>query len=522
MTTRQKPARDREDRDPPHSDMAEQGVLGSIMVSNGAAISQARKAGVESAWLFVPAHATIFQQLCDAHDAGQPIGLSEFTERLRGKNLLAQVGGDGFITELFRVVPTAANIDYYIGIVRDYYIVRESIRAADNVNRLARNLRPENEGNSPLPLLDEMESRVASLRSLQGRNGVQPISWEELSMPPDLTDSLLENRALERGQGVILFGPAGCGKSVAGFQMCACWSAGIAGIHIAPPRPLRIVILQTEDSQNDLREYCDGIFSQECFTAERIALVKQNLLVMPPVPGGSPEDLRRLLIDVADRFRPDLISLNPLLAFCAADYTRELGAMLYQVIDPIIKKYHAGFLGVHHTTKPIYKDTSGFGPYDYQYLAAGDARIANWPRLSIQIEPIATNPSLTACFRITKRWQRVAWLNENGEPTRERYLKHSTKIWWEDASQDEEESARADEQPREILEILPSPTEPGIIREEVRVRAKNKLHVGKGKADDWLKIGVQDGLVERYESSAKGKRKTKPKRKIALFRRVYE
>ena len=345
---------------------------------------------------------------------------------------------------------------------------------------------------------------------------LQPLPWDELVKPADLTLTLLENRALERGQGMILFGPAGCGKSVAAFQMCACWSAGIAGVHIAPPRPLRIVILQTEDSQNDFREYVEGIFSQACFTPEKIELVKANLVVMPPVPGGSPEDLRALLSDIAARFRPELISVNPLLAFCAADYTRELGAILYQVIDPVIKAHSVGFLGVHHTTKPIYKDTSGYGPYDYQYLAAGDARIANWPRLSIQIEPIATNPVLTACFRITKRWQRIPWLNEEGEPTRELYLKHSAKIWWGDASRDEAESARAEEQPRRILEILPAPSEPGIIRAQLRVDAKNKLSIGKDKADAWLAIGLQNGLVERYESSTGGERK------IALFRRVYE
>lgn len=346
--------------------------------------------------------------------------------------------------------------------------------------------------------------------------GVHPLSWEELSKPPDLGATLLENRALERGQGAIVFGPAGCGKSTAGFQMCACWSAGIAGVHIAPPRPLRIVILQTEDSQNDLREYCAGIFSQRCFTAERIALVKQNLVVMEPVAGGSPGYLRQLLDDAATRFKPDLISLNPLLAFCAADYTRELGSILYQVIDPVIKTHHIGFFGVHHTTKPIYKDTSGYGAYDYQYLAAGDARIANWPRLSIQIDPVATNPVLTACFRITKRWQRIAWVNAKGEPTRERYLKHSAKIWWDDASQEEAELARTNEQPLKILEILPAPSEPGIIREEVRVRAKNKFNVGKDKADGWLSIGIHDGIIERYEDPTAGKRK------IALFRRAYE
>jgi replicative DNA helicase len=90
-----------QEREPPHSDMAEQGVIGSILVSRGAVISQCRKAGMEPAWFFVPAHATIFQQLCDAHDAGKPIELDTFTARLGAKNLLAQIGGEGVIAELF-------------------------------------------------------------------------------------------------------------------------------------------------------------------------------------------------------------------------------------------------------------------------------------------------------------------------------------------------------------------------------------------------------------------------------------
>jgi hypothetical protein len=493
--------------------MAEKGVLGSIIASNGAAIPECveKIGGVQS--FHLPAHQTIYTVLCDMWEAKKPIDLITFTQEMRERKLLEGLGGAAYITELFTFVPTAANVAYYLDIVSDYHLLREIIALTTDSTLKAYGLHPQNADQSPMDLLDVLESKLASLRSLHSRNGLQPLSWEELSKSPDLADSLLENRFLERGQGLLVVGPAGCGKSTAAFQMCCCWASGLSGLHIAPSRPLRIVVLQTEDSKNDVREYAEGILSQRCFTAEKKELVKQNLIVLPPVPGASSAELQVLLNHVATKHKPDLISLNPLLAFCAADYTRELGAMLYQVIDPVIKKHHVGFLGVHHTTKPIYKDTSGYGAYDYQYLAAGDARIANWPRASMQIEPVATNPTLTACFRITKRWQRLRWVNEHGEPTRERYIKHSAKIWWDDATRDEIESARANENPQEILDILPPASEPGIIREEIRVRAKNKLHIGKGKADDWLKIAMQDGMAERYEKPTTGNRK------IALFRR---
>jgi hypothetical protein len=343
------------------------------------------------------------------------------------------------------------------------------------------------------------------------------IPFEQLQRPPDDKNAIFENRSLEYGQGGLLFGPSGCGKSTLAFQACTCWAAGLAGAHIAPVKPLKIVILQTEDSVNDLRAYVDGILSEDCFTPEKITLVKENLIVPEPVSGGDPHYLRGLLDLAANKYKPDLISLNPLLAFCAADYTRELGSMLYTVIDPVIKAHHVGFLGVHHTPKPFSKAGQSYGAYDYQYLAAGDARIANWPRLSLQLEPLAVNPVLIACLRIAKRWQRIRWMNEFGEPTRERFIKHSPdKIWWADATQNEVTLARETENAGEILEILPGPSEPGILREEIRILAKNELGVGRNKADDWLKIELHAGMVVREEIASQGNRKT------ALFKRAYE
>jgi hypothetical protein len=375
------------------------------------------------------------------------------------------------------------------------------------------------------------DDKIFSLTELQKQilasESIKQIPWGSLRKPPDYSNSIFENGALERGQGAIAYGPSGCGKSTLAFQASGCWAAGMAGMHIMPVKPLRIAALQTEDSLNDLRKYCEGIFAQRIFTPEKIALIEKNFLIMEPVPGGDPEYLKKLLDDVATGYQPDLILLNPLLAFCTADYTRELGALLYQVIDPVIKKHGIGFLGVHHTTKP--RDTSAYKAHEHQYLAAGDARIANWPRLSIQLEPVAINPVLVARLRIAKRWQCIPWLNEKGEPTNERYIKHSSGlIWWEDASQEEADSAREDEAPRKILDILPAPSEQGVIRDELRVRAKNKLNIGKDKADAWLNIMLFDGLVERYEfqtegkGKGRGKGKGKPKRKVALFRRAYE
>src|SRR6201998_4354885 len=84
-------------RTPPHSVEAEQGVLGSMLISPRDAISE----GVEKItadYFFVPAHQTIFSVLVDLWNVGQAIDLITFTQTLRDRNLLATVGGAAAVT----------------------------------------------------------------------------------------------------------------------------------------------------------------------------------------------------------------------------------------------------------------------------------------------------------------------------------------------------------------------------------------------------------------------------------------
>ncbi|MFO1498501.1 MAG: AAA family ATPase [Verrucomicrobiota bacterium] len=333
---------------------------------------------------------------------------------------------------------------------------------------------------------------------------------------------MLGNRLVERGQGLIVFGPAGCGKSVAALQACAEWAVGLAGLHIHPARALRIVVLQTEDSLNDYRETMAGILASGCFTEGKITLLKQNLIILPPVPGGTNVDLQNLLNAAALEHKPDLVMVNPMLAFCPGDPARELGGLLYQTIDPIIKRHQVGFFGVHHTAKTNNRDTTGYGQHDYQYLAAGDARVANWPRAMIQIEPMAKG---VYRFRATKRWQRTCWTCE-GQSTSERYFRHhDSEIRWIDATPEQAREAKAVEDYKRILEVLPKHDQPGICRDRIRVEAKQKLEIGKGKADSWLKLALEDGTVERMEvepadnPGSGANEGTRPRRKEARFRR---
>ena len=141
-------------RAPPHSVEAEQGVLGSMLISPRDAIAECVEKITEE-YFYVPAHQIIYRELVDLWNAAQAIDLITFTQILRDRNLLDVVGGPAFVTSLFTFVPTAANIEYYIEIVRDKYILRSIIAAATESVRRA--YEEQDEVNN---LLDEVEQRI--------------------------------------------------------------------------------------------------------------------------------------------------------------------------------------------------------------------------------------------------------------------------------------------------------------------------------------------------------------------------
>ncbi|HJT81839.1 MAG TPA: DnaB-like helicase N-terminal domain-containing protein, partial [Chthoniobacterales bacterium] len=106
-------------------------------------------------YFYVPAHQTIYEALVEQWNANQAIDLITFTQFLRDRNLLETVGGASFVTSLFTFVPTAANVNYYLEIVRDKYILRQIITAATESVRRA--YEEQDEVNN---LLDEVEQKI--------------------------------------------------------------------------------------------------------------------------------------------------------------------------------------------------------------------------------------------------------------------------------------------------------------------------------------------------------------------------
>src|SRR6201990_2996816 len=66
-------------RAPPHSVEAEQGVLGSMLISPRDAIAECVEK-IDEEYFYVPAHRTIYNVLVDLWNAGEAIDLTRFTQ----------------------------------------------------------------------------------------------------------------------------------------------------------------------------------------------------------------------------------------------------------------------------------------------------------------------------------------------------------------------------------------------------------------------------------------------------------
>ncbi|PYL51256.1 MAG: replicative DNA helicase, partial [Verrucomicrobia bacterium] len=177
-------------RTPPHSVEAEQGVLGSMLISPRETIAECVEK-INEEYFYVPAHRTIYNVLVDLWNTGQAIDLITFTQVLRDRHLLDSVGGAAFVTSLFTFVPTAANVGYYLEIVRDKYILREIISAATESVRRA--YEEQDEVNN---LLDEVEQRIFAV-------GEDRFKGEMLSMKEQVMSTLESIEKLFENKGAI-------------------------------------------------------------------------------------------------------------------------------------------------------------------------------------------------------------------------------------------------------------------------------------------------------------------------------
>jgi replicative DNA helicase len=247
------------ERVPPQNLEAEQGVLGSMLLDRDA-IARALD-GLRPDDFYRDAHRVIFSAMLDLFERGEPVDLITVTNRLSGLGKLDDVGGATYLASLPNVVPTAANVDYYAGIVLEKSMLRALITAGTHIASMGY------EGvDDVAALIDQAERLVfgiASRRSVQDFQAIKEIlkeSFEKIDkryqekgtvtgVATGFADFDMLTSGLQAGDMVTVAARPSVGKTT--------WCCGIAQrAALVDKTPVAIFSLETSKEQLVQRILC--------------------------------------------------------------------------------------------------------------------------------------------------------------------------------------------------------------------------------------------------------------------------
>lgn len=118
-------------RIPPHSMEAEQSVLGSMLLDKEAVAAAGEVLQAED--FYSDAHREIYEAMLSLYEAGKPVDLVTLVDELDQRGTMDGVGGLTYVTDLSRMVPSTANVRYYIRIIEEKSILRKLIKASGSI-----------------------------------------------------------------------------------------------------------------------------------------------------------------------------------------------------------------------------------------------------------------------------------------------------------------------------------------------------------------------------------------------------
>lgn len=125
-------------REPPHSIEAEMGTLGCILLSPSECIAQCIDLFKDRSDVFYDLrHRAIYEMMVSLYDKQKAVDSVTVLQALRDAGQLDSVGGVAYLASLPDAVPSAANLLYYVDIVKEKAVLRDIISTCANTISLA-------------------------------------------------------------------------------------------------------------------------------------------------------------------------------------------------------------------------------------------------------------------------------------------------------------------------------------------------------------------------------------------------
>jgi hypothetical protein len=261
-------------------------------------------------------------------------------------------------------------------------------------------------------------SRVEHMDSIFGVNSQQeqqspapyqpkgntPIGYLKAGICAD--DILLGDGFLERGSACLLAGPSGIGKSSIALQSGCCWACGVDAFDLNPLRPLRIVMVQNEDSHNDLVRMSE--------VARHLNLdpdlIHENYWI-ETLRGKIGKEAVQIMTEMVNWHKADVLQINPISAYHDGDISQNKDNIrfLYGELGLLLQEGKNGIFGYHHKGKPQRGNQKNKNDvhHEIMYDTLGGSVLTNFFRGIIIVTPIANSKIFQ--FTLAKRFEESQW-----------------------------------------------------------------------------------------------------------------
>lgn len=198
---------DKLDKTVPANPEAEEAVLGSLLIDPDAVLKVA--SFLEAEDFYRERNGWIYRAVLDLHERREPADFVTLCDELDRNNLLQEVGGAAYITQLINNVPSAAYVEHYGHIVERTATLRRLIDAAGQIAALA-----YEESQEVDEIVDRAEQIVFNVAERRVRRDLSPVR----QVMHEVIDRI---DYLHRHQGQILGVPSGftqLDRLLGGFQ----------------------------------------------------------------------------------------------------------------------------------------------------------------------------------------------------------------------------------------------------------------------------------------------------------------
>jgi replicative DNA helicase len=268
------------DRLPPHAIEAEQGVLGCLLMSPRDCISDALQT-LTAAHFYDLRHRTLWDTMVEMFEDEKAIDLVTVAQVLKDRKQIDGIGGLGYLSQLPDMVPSAANLEYYINIVHEKFLLRSAINLCTDVISRVYELEGEvcdllnefesnvhalchiNSGRKERKIKDIVQESISRIEMLHERQG------EIIGLPTGLVDFDKMTWGMQEGQMIIVAARPSVGKTA--------WLTQVID-HVAIEKnvPAAIFSFETTDTnlvtrmlcsraRVNLRKIRDGFISERDF-----------------------------------------------------------------------------------------------------------------------------------------------------------------------------------------------------------------------------------------------------------------